>query len=168
MSEDITPKANSSDSQPTPDQADADKAAADREYGFGGLNSAEVLRDAYQKAKDDAGGSINISMNDISQGVSEIPATFRSVRRGRKYTGGQIFLWGAFFFSLYVGFGGSEGFSLLAFLIMFGFLWLVSAPFRMAGWAIRRANSRPCPVCGIRVANGETQCQSCGTDFTIR
>ena len=171
MSEDTTPKADGSDSEPIkPEttQKEVNQSANDDTYGFGGLNSAEALRGAYQKAKDDAGGEVNISMQDISQGVSEIPATFRNIRQGRKYTGGQIFLWGAFFFSIYVGFGGSGGFSFRAFLMMFSFLWLVSAPFRMAGWAIRRANSRPCPVCGIRVANGETQCQSCGTDFTIR
>jgi hypothetical protein len=131
-------------------------------------NTTELLRDAYKKAKEDGGGKINISMSDVTQAAAEIPATFKSLRRGKKYTGGQIFLSLAFLFSVYVASGGEGGFSLLAFLMMFTFLWLVSAPFRMAGWAVRRANSRPCPVCGIRVANGETQCQSCGTDFTIR
>lgn len=159
MSEDKTP-------DPTAPGAKADGSDP---MDFVQVNTTELLRDAYKKAKEDGGGQINISMSDVTQAAGEIPATLKSLRRGKKkYTGGQIFLSFAFLFSVYVAFGGEGGFSLLAFLMMFSFLWLISAPFRMAGWAVRRANSRPCLVCGVRVANGETQCQSCGTDFTIR
>jgi transposase len=28
-----------------------------------------------------------------------------------------------------------------------------------------RLNSRPCPRCGHRVANGELRCEGCGHDF---
>lgn len=53
-------------------------------------------------------------------------------------------------------------------LIVFGFFWALAIPFRAGAWATGRLNSRPCPVCGVRVRNGETQCGSCGTDFRLR
>ena len=135
---------------------------------FGGFNSKDALKAAHQKAKDEAGGEINLTASDIKAGLAEIPATFKAIRKGRRYTGGQWFLSFALLFSVWVAFSGDGDFNFLAFIIMFGILWLISAPFRVAGWAVRRANSRPCSVCGIRIPNGETACQSCGTDFTIR
>ncbi|MEY4348125.1 MAG: hypothetical protein RIS43_544 [Actinomycetota bacterium] len=62
----------------------------------------------------------------------------------------------------------SNGFSVLAFFIWLGIFWIISAPFRAASWVSGRMNSRPCPVCGIRIPNGETVCGSCGTDFRQR
>jgi hypothetical protein len=62
----------------------------------------------------------------------------------------------------------SNGFSIIAFFIWLTIFWVIRAPFRAASWVSRRANSRPCPVCGIRIRNGETVCGSCGTDFKQR
>ncbi len=53
-------------------------------------------------------------------------------------------------------------------LIVFGFFWAIGIPFRAGAWTLNRLNSRPCPVCGIRVPNGQTQCGSCGTDFRLQ
>ena len=119
--------------------------AAPQDY-IGGFNAADALK----------------------AGMAGISATINENRKRRRYSGGQWFLSFALLFSGWVAFSGDGKFNFLAFIIMFGILWLISAPFRVAGWAVRRANSRPCPVCGLRITNGETQCQSCGTDFTIR
>lgn len=88
----------------------------------------------------------------------------------RRYnvTGGQWFLFVALLFSVFVGAQGEGGFSFAVAFVVFGFFWLVSAPFRAINWVNRRLNSRPCQVCGIRVRNGETQCAGCGSDFRVR
>jgi predicted nucleic acid-binding Zn ribbon protein len=88
----------------------------------------------------------------------------------RRYqvTGGQWFLFFAAMVAVWVGVQADGGFSFWAAFIVFGFFWLISAPFRAINWVNRRLNSRPCPVCGIRVPNGETQCAGCRTDFRIR
>ena len=88
----------------------------------------------------------------------------------RKYnvTGGQWFLFFAAVVSFFAGFAGDGGWNFWTFFILFGMFWLISAPFRAVGWVNRRLNSRPCPVCGIRVTNGETSCARCGTDFRVR
>jgi len=62
---------------------------------------------------------------------------------------------------------GSTGSGLTA-LVIYGFLWLIGSPFKFTAWATSRLNSRPCPVCGNRVANGQTECGSCGTDFRLQ
>lgn len=72
-----------------------------------------------------------------------------------------------FFLSLYLA-NGDSGFSFLAFVICWGFFWLLGLPFRFFGWINLQLTSRPCPVCGLPVRNGKTSCDSCGTDFRLR
>ena len=79
--------------------------------------------------------------------------------------------WISFFaaiFCFWAGFQGEDGYNFWVSFILFGLFWIVTAPFRAVSWVNRRLNSRPCPVCGIRVSNGETQCAACGTDFRVR
>ncbi|MCX6403062.1 MAG: hypothetical protein NT032_03925 [Actinobacteria bacterium] len=83
----------------------------------------------------------------------------------RKITFYDIYIFVATMLSLSIW--GSTGNGLSG-LIVFGFFWLIGIPFRASAWATSRLNSRPCPVCGVRVRNGETQCGSCGTDFRLQ
>ena len=47
-------------------------------------------------------------------------------------------------------------------------LWLLALPFRTLGWISFRLRSRRCPVCGVRLLNGVTFCESCGSDLRLR
>jgi hypothetical protein len=83
----------------------------------------------------------------------------------RKYKASDWYMSVVILISGWVWLDTGNGFSAI---IVFGLLWLIGIPFRAGAWASGRLNSRPCQVCGNRVANGETQCGSCGTDFRLR
>lgn len=61
-----------------------------------------------------------------------------------------------------------SGFSIGVFVFWLVIFWLLSIPFRLFGWLGAFLTSRPCPVCGMRIKNGKTVCNSCGTDFMVR
>lgn len=105
---------------------------------------------------------IEINLGDIA---SEARQGLRDYNRKYKVTGGQWFMFFAFLFAFWQAASTQGGFSAAVFFVWLVILWVIAAPFRVAGWTKRRLNSRPCPVCGVRVANGETSCGSCGTDF---
>lgn len=83
----------------------------------------------------------------------------------RKTTASDWYMFVVMLISVWVWIDTGNG---LSGLIVFGLLWAIGIPFRAGAWASNRLNSRPCPVCGVRVRNGETQCGSCGTDFRLR
>lgn len=83
----------------------------------------------------------------------------------RKYTGWDWYMLAVTVIAIWFWAETGDG---LSGIIVFGTLWLIGSPFKFAGWASGRLNSRPCPVCGVRVRNGETQCGSCGTDFRLQ
>jgi hypothetical protein len=90
----------------------------------------------------------------ISDGISNYSRTYN-------VTGGQWFMFFAALFAVYLSWG-DDGFNPVAFIIVVGFFWLISAPFRAAGWMKRKISRHPCPNCGNPVPNGETQCTVCG------
>lgn len=47
-------------------------------------------------------------------------------------------------------------------------LLMIGTPVLLIVLLVRRSNaSRPCPQCGTRVKNGQTQCGACDYDFRI-
>ncbi|MEY4323081.1 MAG: hypothetical protein RL410_862 [Actinomycetota bacterium] len=105
---------------------------------------------------------VEINLSDFA---SEAREGLRSYNRKYKVTGGQWFMFFAMLFAFWSATSQSNGFDGGVFIVWLVILSVVSAPFRVAAWTKRRLNSRPCPVCGVRVPAGETSCASCGTDF---
>ncbi len=102
----------------------------------------------------------------IGDAVKELGRTLK----GSNKSGSSNIKWGSIL-SVLLAFmlaNTSSGFNVIVFLIWLAIFWVIAAPVRAASWVSRRANSRPCPVCGIRIPNGETVCGSCGTDFRQR
>lgn len=95
------------------------------------------------------------------------PAIPTGVKKSYAMTGSQIYSAVTFVLSFVFAFG-DEGFNFWGFVFLFAFFWLIATPFRVLGWFSFRLNSRACTVCGNRIKNGKTVCNSCGTDFSIR
>lgn len=143
---------NQSESNPE-NQEPKESAANDKNslyYDHGYINPIEAMRNAPQ--------------NPVPQsGSADSPAK----RKKTEIKAIHIYNFITMLLSFYLA-SVDSGFSIGAFFIWLIFFWVLSIPFRIFGWFGSFLNSRPCPVCGLRIKNGKTSCDSCGTDFLIR
>lgn len=102
---------------------------------------------------------------DVREVGRDLAQQAREYSRKNRITGGQWAMFFAGILAFWLSASAEGGFNVWVFLILLAIFALVLAPFRVASWAKRRINSRPCHVCGMRIANGQTVCSSCGTDY---